>query len=149
MAVAHRGLLESPVTARDSNPLLTALLARPLTHSANLTCSKFGRYQQFIAYLDAALEGIRTAFPARVTYGRVGGTTSPREFHVWGANAANWNLPRGTLISGGGQAAAMGHQEVTRNVNVRYSYVTSPKLHTFDPISHMHRWAFLASLRHP
>ena len=36
---------------------------------------------------------------------------SPTNYHVWGANAMNWNLREGQTISGGGMAAAMGIQK--------------------------------------
>ena len=46
-----------------------------------------------------------------MTFGRVGSHASPTDYHVWGANASNWNLPAGQRIFGGGMASAMGVQK--------------------------------------
>jgi len=48
-----------------------------------------------------------------VSIGRVNGAkASQDEWHVWGANARNWNLNDGEAIIGDGQAAAMGNQHM-------------------------------------
>ena len=50
-------------------------------------------------------------FPGRVVFGRVGAHASATDYHVWGANAMNWNLREGQPIGGGGMAAVMGVQK--------------------------------------
>ena len=78
--------------------------------------SKFTQqqYQHFINALDRSAYRLQQTFPGRVIFGRVGTNTSspPSDvnYHVWGANATNWNLRDGQRITGGGMAASMGVQ---------------------------------------
>ena len=61
----------------------------------------------------------------RVRYGRL--TNNPeererkREIVVWGANASNYNLPTGTMVEGGKQAAVIGLASVWE-----YGIITTP-----------------------
>ena len=66
----------------------------------------------FVRELQALFDDLLKVFPGRVTFNdKLEGTrASSTRFLVWGANARNWQVPDGALISGGGQAAAMGRQ---------------------------------------
>ena len=81
------------------------------------------QYERFIDCLDTVVYQLKDTFGGRVVFGRVGidssarpsslssSPPSPTNYHVWGANAMNWNLREGQLITGGGMAAAMGVQK--------------------------------------
>ena len=69
------------------------------------------QYRRFISILDESIYQLRDMFPGRVVFGRVGAHASATDYHVWGANAMNWNLRDGQPICGGGMAAVMGVQK--------------------------------------
>jgi exonuclease III len=68
-----------------------------------------------INYIKDKIKELETLFPRRIKFGLIGqgshyGPPSKDLIHVWGANAGNWDLPNGKVISGGGQAATIGPQ---------------------------------------
>jgi hypothetical protein len=69
-----------------------------------------GQYQRFIDALDESISNLCDMFPGRVVFARVGKDACATNYHVWGANAGNWNLHDGQQIKGGGMAADMGVQ---------------------------------------
>lgn len=69
-----------------------------------------GQYQRFIGALDESIANLCDMFPGRVVFGRVGNGACATNYHVWGANASNWNLRAGQQIFGSGMAAVMGMQ---------------------------------------
>ena len=69
------------------------------------------QYQRFICALDESIYSLCDMFPGRVVFGRVGDGACATNYHVWGANADNWNLRAGQRIFGSGMAAAMGVQK--------------------------------------
>lgn len=80
-------------------------------------------YISFVNYLDRKLLQLQHAFPDQVQFGRVNGKyASHSHYHVWGANAWNWNLDDGEKIVGGGQAKAFKIQK-----EGVYGIVTSAK----------------------
>ena len=67
------------------------------------------QYQAFITHLHESLKGLKNKYKNRVVYGRVSGSgASATNYHVWGANSKNWDLPPEKRIEGDGQAADMG-----------------------------------------
>lgn len=69
-------------------------------------------YYPYIRFLDRKLLQLYEDFPEQVTFGQVDGRVAgPRHYHVWGANAWNWNLADGEKIIGGGQANAFSVQK--------------------------------------
>ena len=72
-------------------------------------------------YIQSKVDELRRQYPSHITIGPVGAnesndgsgwkfgkplfSPSRTVYHVWGANNNNWNLPKGALIHGGGQAA--------------------------------------------
>jgi hypothetical protein len=59
--------------------------------------------------LHESLKGLKNKYKNRVVYGRVSGSgASATNYHVWGANSKNWDLPPEKRIEGDGQAADMG-----------------------------------------
>ena len=69
-----------------------------------------GQYQRFIHVLDESISNLCDMFPGRVVFARVGKDACATNYHVWGANAGNWNLLAGQQILGSGMAAVMGVQ---------------------------------------
>jgi len=69
-----------------------------------------GQYQRFIHVLDESISNLCDMFPGRVVFARVGKDACATNYHVWGANAGNWNLLAGQQILGLGMAAVMGVQ---------------------------------------
>jgi len=66
------------------------------------------QYQAFITHLHDSLKGLKNKYKNRVVYGRVSGSgASATNYHVWGANSKNWDLPPEERIEGDGQAADM------------------------------------------
>jgi hypothetical protein len=83
------------------------LRCRPSAQSKGFT---HAQYQRFIDALDESIYNLRDMFPDRVVFGRVGEDACALNYHVWGANAGNWNLRAGQRIFGSGMAAVMGVQ---------------------------------------
>jgi hypothetical protein len=83
------------------------LRCRPSAQSKGFT---HAQYQRFIDALDESIYNLRDMFPDRVVFGRVGEDACALNYHVWGANAGNWNLLAGQQILGSGMAAVMGVQ---------------------------------------
>ena len=84
------------------------LRCRPSAQDKGFTDAQ---YQRFIDALDESIYNLREMFPGRVVFGRVGDGACATNYHVWGANAGNWNLRAGQRIFGSGMAAAMGVQK--------------------------------------
>ena len=69
-------------------------------------------YSNVLQLIDTRVSNLVTDFPNRISFGFVNGKhANKKKYHVWGANTSNWNLPTGTRIQGGGQAAHMGKQK--------------------------------------
>ena len=68
--------------------------------------------KRFVEWMQAAAWRLLQEFAGRVFYGHVSGAgASSSTIMVWGANAANIDLPDGTKIEGLGQALSMGKQK--------------------------------------
>ena len=68
---------------------------------------------RFVGELQTLFAALAAQFPGRVLFGTVSGAAASETcFQVWGANNKNWDLPNGTPILGGGQAAVMGVQKL-------------------------------------
>jgi hypothetical protein len=83
------------------------LRCRPSAQDEGFTDAQ---YQRFIDALDESIYNLREMFPGRVVFGRVGDGACATNYHVWGANAGNWNLRDGQRVFGSGMAAVMGVQ---------------------------------------
>jgi hypothetical protein len=98
----------------DANKQLGIILLSNLGAGAAKDTWGKDDYKAIMTNLNNMIQQLSHDYMKQVIFGPIyphgGGEPSAKNYHVWGANSLNWDLPKGKLISGSGHASSIGEQ---------------------------------------